>query len=69
MFTIYIIDRANQFTVEHHATQEQADDASDRWEAGGHDVYTDRMRATLAMDRYARRMMRTGHLQVIHVGA
>ena len=69
MYTIYIIDRANQFHVEHHATQEQADDASDRWEAEGHDVYSDRMRALLAMDRYARRMMRTGHLIHITVGA
>lgn len=68
MYTIYIIDRANQFHTEHYPTQEQADDASDAWEAGGHDVYTDRMRATLAMDRYARHMMRTGHLQIVHIG-
>ncbi len=69
MYTIYIIDRANQFHVEHHATQEQADGASDRWEAGGHDVYTDAQRAALARDRFARRMMRTGHLIHITVGA
>ena len=69
MYTIYIIDRANQFHVEHHSTQEQADDSSDRWEAGGHDVYTDRTRALLAMDRYARHLMRTGRMTVIHVGA
>lgn len=68
MYTIYIIDRANQFSVEHHSTQQQADDSSDAWEAGGHDVFTDRMRALLAMDRYARHAMRAGRLQHIHIG-
>ena len=52
--TIYIIDRANQFHEESYETLLDADNASDRWEAGGHDVYHDRTRALRAWDHYTR---------------
>lgn len=59
MFTIYIIDRANQFSQQTFATQEQADDASDRWEAvGGCDVFTNEQRALDCKDRYDRMLRR-----------
>ena len=45
MYTIYIIDRANQISQQTFATQEQADDASDRlgrgwWLRGVHRSHT-----------------------------
>jgi hypothetical protein len=57
MYTIYIIDRANQISQQTFATQQQADNASDRWEeVGGCEVFTDRTRAIDCKDRYNRRM-------------
>jgi len=57
MYTIYIIDRANQFSQQTFATQEQADDASDRWEdVGGCEVFTDANKAMDCKQRYERRM-------------
>jgi len=59
MYTIYIIDRANQLSQQTFARQEDADDASDRWEeVGGCEVFTDRTRAVDCKDRYDRRMRR-----------
>ena len=58
--TIYIIDRANQFHEESYATLAEADDASDRWEAGGHDVFHDRTRALRAWDRYTQFLRHRG---------
>lgn len=60
MHTIYIIDRANQFHEEAYDTQEQADDASDRWEASGHDVYHNRLRALQVWNHYVRLINRHG---------
>ncbi len=54
-FGIYIIDRANQIKEEVYPTREEADDAADRWEAAGHDVYTDRLAAMLEKDAYDHR--------------
>lgn len=59
MFTIYIIDRANQFSQQTFATQEAADNASDQWEAvGGCEVYTNADRAMNAKLAYERRLRR-----------
>lgn len=54
MFTIYIVDRANQVKRESYSTQEAADDAVDRWEALGADIFLDRLQAVLNADAYAR---------------
>jgi hypothetical protein len=57
MYTIYIIDRANQLSQQTFSRQQDADDASDRWEeVGGCEVFTDRTRAIDCKDRYDRRM-------------
>lgn len=52
MFTIYIVDRANQILGYAYPTQEEADDAADRFEAAGCDVFLDRLQACLNKDRY-----------------
>lgn len=57
-FTIYIVDRANQLVVEHYPTQDAADSAFDKWEAGGHDVYEDGQKAALAKLAYGRFLVR-----------
>jgi hypothetical protein len=55
MFTIYIVDRANQLSQQTFGRQEDADAATDRWEAvGGCEVYTNRLAAVLAKDGYDR---------------
>ena len=59
-YTIYIIDRTNQFHERSFDTQEEADDNSDAWEAGGHNVFHDRTRALLAWDRYSHLINRHG---------
>lgn len=56
MQTIYVIDRANQLLSYGYPTKDEADDAYDRFEAAGFDVYTDRIKAVLAKDAYHFRM-------------
>jgi hypothetical protein len=51
-FSIYILDRANQIKQEAYPTKAEADEAYDRWEAAGHDVYTERLAAILEKDAY-----------------
>lgn len=53
-FSVFVLDRANQLTEYKYSSQAMADDASDYFEAQGHDVFTDGQRAALARDRYAR---------------
>lgn len=55
MHTIYVIDRANQLLSYGYPTKDEADDAYDRFEAAGFDVYTDRIQAVLAKDDFDRR--------------
>ena len=50
-YTIYIIDRAGQYHVEHYQTQEERNLASDRWESMGCDVYRDIAQAARAAIR------------------
>ena len=45
-----------------------ADDASDRVEADGRDVFTDGTRAAMARDRFARFLIKQHRLSVIHIG-
>lgn len=55
MFTIYIVDRANQLSQQTFGRQDDADAATDQWEAvGGCEVYTNRLAAVLAKDDYDR---------------
>jgi len=54
VFKIFVIDRANQFNTFEFATQKEADEAYDWWEAGGHDVFTDSLKAVLYRDAYNR---------------
>lgn len=55
MFTIYIVDLANQVKQESYDSQDDADDAADRWEALGADIFLSRLQAVLHADAYARR--------------
>lgn len=50
-YTIYIIDRAGQYHVEHYQTNEERNQASDRWESMGCDVYRDIAQAARAAIR------------------
>lgn len=54
MFKIFVIDRANQYSSFEFNTQDEADAAYDAWEAGGHDVFVDYMKAVTFMDKYSR---------------
>ena len=55
MFTIYIVDRANQIWEQTFETEDEAYGAADAWEAiGGCDIYTNRLQACLAKDKYDR---------------
>lgn len=56
MFTIYVVDRANQILSFAYPSQDEADAAADRWESIGADVYKDRIKAVLAKDEFDRRM-------------
>ena len=67
IYSIWVLDRANQLTQYDYSSQLLADNASDIFEADGHDVFTDRLRASLARDRYARFLMRQGKLSIIHI--
>ena len=59
MFTIYIVDRTNQITQQTFGRQEDADAATDHWDAiGGCEVYTNRLAAVLAKDSYDRFIQR-----------
>ena len=40
--------------TERYATQNAANDACDVWEAGGHEVYTNRLKAQLEYDKARR---------------
>ena len=66
-YSIWVLDRANQLTQYDYSSQLLADNASDTFEADGHDVFTDRLRACLAKDRYARFLMRQGKLSIIRI--
>lgn len=55
MFTIYILDCANQLKTEVYDSQDAADDAADRWEAQGCDIFINRLYAMFAKDDYDRR--------------
>ena len=66
-YSVYVLDRANQVTEYKYSSQMAADDASDIFEADGHDVFSDGHKAALARDRYARFLMRQGRLQVISI--
>ena len=67
IYSIWVLDRANQLTQYDYSSQLLADNASDAFESDGHDVFTDRLRACLAKDRYARFLMRHGKLSIIHI--
>ncbi len=54
MFKIFVIDLANQYNSFKFHTQDEADTAYDQWEAGGHDVFVDYMKAVTFMDKYSR---------------
>lgn len=54
MFKIFVIDRANQFNSFEFSTKDEADTAYDAWEAGGHDVFVDDIKAVTFMDKYSR---------------
>jgi hypothetical protein len=54
MFKIFVIDRANQYNSFEFNTQDEADAAYDEWEAGGHDVFLNYMKAVTFMDAYSR---------------
>lgn len=67
VYSIWVLDRANQLTQYNYSSQLLADNASDIFESNGHDVFTDGLRAALARDRYARFLMRQGKLSILHV--
>lgn len=67
VYSIWVLDRANQLTQYNYSSQLLADNASDAFEADGHDVFTDGLRAALARDRYDRFLMRQGKLSILHV--
>lgn len=54
MFKIFVIDRANQYNSFEFNSQDDADAAYDAWEAEGHDVFLDYMKAVTFMDKYSR---------------
>lgn len=54
MFKIFVIDRANQYNSFEFSTQDEADAAYDEWEAGGHNVFLNYMKAVTFMDAYSR---------------
>ena len=54
MIEIYILTRACDLMTERYATQNAANDACDAWEAGGHEVYTNRLQAQLEYDKARR---------------
>ena len=54
MFKIFVIDLANQYNSFEFNTQDEADTAYDQWEARGHDVFVDYMKAVTFMDKYNR---------------
>lgn len=54
IYSIYVLDRANQLTEYKYSSQLDADNASDDFEAQGHDVFSNMTRAIEARDRYAR---------------
>ena len=58
MYTIYVIDRANQLLAYAYPTKDDAYEASDRFEAAGCDVFTDRTQAVLNKDSYDRFLRR-----------
>lgn len=66
-YRVWVFDRANQFTEYKYSSQMAADDASDLFEADGHDVFTDGTRAALTRDRYARFLIKQHRLSVISI--
>lgn len=60
IYSIWVLDRANQLTEYKYSSQHEADNASDYFEADGHDVFSNGLRAALARDRYARFLARQG---------
>jgi hypothetical protein len=67
-YSVWVLDRANQLTEYKYSSQLEADNASDTFEADGHDVFTDGHRAALARDRFTRFLIKQHRLSVIHIG-
>lgn len=68
IYSVWVLDRANQLTEYKYSSQHEADNASDAFEADGHDVFESGTKAAMARDRFARFLIKQHRLSVIHIG-